>query len=407
MSFKELWESILKCSFEAQDVIKPYVHVTPVNLSATLSRICGADVFLKYENLQKTGSFKVRGALYKVSKLGRSVKGVVTASAGNHAQGVAYAASSLGLPSVVVMPESASTPKVQATEGYGAEVILYGKVYDDAYQKALEIREARGYEFIHAFNDVEVIGGQGTIGLEIINQISDFDIVIVPVGGGGLISGIASAIKAKKPQVKVIGVEPEAAPKMLLSLSSGKPISIEPKPTIADGLVAKTPGEITFEVVSNLVDEIVTVSEEEISEAIYITLERQKTLVEGAGAVGVAALISGKANVKGKKVVAVLSGGNIDLTILNKVLIRGLVKVGRIVKISGYVPDAPGYMTRILQIIAHHRGNVLDIAHDRSDLKAPAWHAKITILFETPGPSSTSEILRKLKDEGFNFINES
>lgn len=406
MNFKELWNNILKCSIEAQEIIEPYIHITPLNHSATLSRISNSKVFLKYENLQKTGSFKVRGALYKISRLSSSVKGVVTASAGNHAQGVAYAASALGLPSVVVMPESASTPKVQATKGYGAEVVLYGKVYDDAYQKALEIKDIRGYEFIHAFNDIEIIGGQGTLGLEIINQLGDFDIVVVPVGGGGLISGIASTVKAKKPHVKVIGVEPESAPKMLLSLKAGRPVSVEPKPSIADGLIAKKPGEISFEVVSNLVDDIVTVDEEEISQAIYMILERKKTLVEGAGAVGVAALISGKINVEGKTVVIILSGGNIDLVTLNKILIRGLIKGGRIARINGYLPDVPGTIAKILQIIANYRGNILDITHDRGDLKAPAWHAKITILFETTGPEVTSAVLSKLREEGFKFTQE-
>ncbi len=362
---------------------------------------------MKYENLQKTGSFKVRGAVYKVFKVRGSVNGVVTASAGNHAQGVAYASSMLGVRSVVVMPETASISKVEATKNYGAEVILYGRVYDDAYQKALQISEARGYEFIHAFNDVDVIGGQGTIGLELVEQLRSFDVVVVPIGGGGLISGIASVVKARLPNVKVVGVEPEAAPKMSESLRAGRPVFVEPKPSIADGLVAKRPGDITFEVVSNLVDDVVNVSEDEICQAIYLVLERTKTLVEGAGAAAVAALMSGKLRVDGKEVVAILSGGNIDLTLLHRVLLRALSKAGRIVRITGYVPDYPGQLAKVLQVISAYKGNVIDINHDRSDLRAPAWHARVTITFEIPSRAVVDEVLKELKGCGMFFELES
>ena len=401
MSFEVLWNSIVDGSREALRVVREYAHTTPLGYSVTLSRMSGCRVYLKYENLQKTGSFKVRGALYKVYTLKGRVPGVVTASAGNHAQGVAYAASTFNMRSIVVMPETASISKVEATQGYGAEVVLYGRVYDDAYVKALEIARERGYEFIHAFDDPHVIAGQATIAWELLEQLGDFDLILVPVGGGGLISGVASVLKRVKPSARVVGVEPEAAPKMRESLKAGRPVVVEPKPTVADGLVAKKPGDITFQVTSNLVDDIVTVEEEDIAEAIYVLLERKKTLVEGAGAVGVAALISGKLKVEGKRVVALLSGGNIDLTILNKIILRGLSKAGKLARVTCYIPDYPGQLKRALEVIARHRGNILDIAHDRSDPQTPPWHAKVTIVFETPNVNTTKKIIEELEREGF------
>ncbi|MDM7275685.1 MAG: threonine ammonia-lyase [Thermoprotei archaeon] len=393
----------MELSREASRVVREHTHLTPLSPSATLSRLSRAKVYLKYENLQKTGSFKVRGALYKVFKVKGRAGGVVAASAGNHAQGVAYAGSIIGMPSVIVMPEYASISKVEATKSYGAEVVLYGRVYDDAYVKALEIAESRGFEFVHAFDDIDVIAGQATLGLDIVEQLQDFDVIFVPVGGGGLISGVASIVKARNPGVKVIGVEPEAAPKMLYSLKAGKPVSIEPKYSIAEGLVTKKPGELTFQIVSELVDDIVTVSEEELSEAIYLLLERKKTLVEGAGAASVAALLSGRVNVEEKKAVAILSGGNIDMTVISKVIVKGLSKARRVVRISGYVLDRPGQLKRVLEVIASHRGNVLDVHHDWSDPRIPAWHAKVTIMFETPSIQATNNIIEGLLREGYEF----
>lgn len=403
MSPGGLAAKVVELSREASRVVREHTHLTPLSPSATLSRLSGAKVYLKYENLQKTGSFKVRGALYKVFKVKGRASGVVAASAGNHAQGVAYAASIIGMPSVIVMPEYASISKVEATKSYGAEVVLYGRVYDDAYVKALEIAESRGFEFVHAFDDIDVIAGQATLGLDIVEQLQDFDVIFVPVGGGGLISGVASIVKARNPGVKVIGVEPEAAPKMLYSLKAGKPVSIEPKYSIAEGLVTKKPGELTFQIVSELVDDIVTVSEEELSEAIYLLLERKKTLVEGAGAASVAALLSGRVNVEEKKAVAILSGGNIDMTVISKVIVKGLSKARRVVRISGYVLDRPGQLKRVLEVIASHRGNVLDVHHDWSDPRIPAWHAKVTIMFETPSIQATNNIIEGLLREGYEF----
>lgn len=406
MGFRELWDQVVSYSREAVGIVRGYTHVTPLAHSVTFSKITGYNVYLKYENLQKTGSFKVRGALYKVYTVKGKVRGVVAASAGNHAQGVAYAASIFNMPSVIVMPETASVSKVEATRGYGAEVILYGRVFDEAYSKAVEIARERGYELVHAFDDVRVIAGQATIAWEVIEQLGDFDAILVPIGGGGLISGVASVIKRFKPNVKVIGVEPEAAPKMLESLKAGRPVVVEPKPTIADGLVAKRPGDITFEFTSNLVDDIVTVGEDELSQAIYMLLERKKTLVEGAGAASVAALMSGRLKLEGRRVVALLTGGNIDLTVLNKIILRGLTGSGRIARIVGYIPDYPGQLRRVLEVIAQYRGNILDITHDRGDPRTPAWHAKVTITFETQGPRVTREIMEKLREEGFKFYPE-
>jgi threonine dehydratase len=233
--------------------------------------------------------------------------------------------------------------------------------------------------------------------------MEDFDVILVPVGGGGLIAGVASVLKRVKPSVKIIGVEPEAAPKMKESLKAGKPVIVEPKPTVADGLVTRRPGDITFQLASNLVDDIVTVGEEDISRAIYMLLERKKTLVEGAGAVGVATLLSGKLKLEDKKVVALLSGGNIDLTVLNRIILRGLAESGKLARITGYIPDYPGQLRKALDVIARHRGNILDIIHDRSDPQTPAWHAKVTIVFETPNTSITRKIVEELEREGFKF----
>ncbi len=386
---------------EARYVVSKYIHRTPMDHSRTFSEIAGFPVLLKYENLQKTGSFKVRGAIYKISKLRGMVDGVVAASAGNHAQGVAYAARSFGLNAVIVMPENASISKVEATRSYGAEVILYGSTFDDALAKAMEIAEERGYELVHAFDDPYIIAGQGTLGIEILEDTTNVDTIVVPIGGGGLISGIALAVKNINPNVKIIGVEPENAASMKESLKAGKPVIAEVKPTIADGLAVKAPGRLTFSIVRDLVDDIVTVSEKEISSAVYLLLERAKTLAEGAGAASLAAILAGKAG-QGKTV-AVISGGNIDLTLIYRIVLHGLASNKRISYIEGYVPDMPGMLARISSIIASYRGNILDVMHDRVDLNAPAWHTKIKIIFEVPGEREKEQIEAELKRQGFNL----
>ncbi len=400
----ELVERVYRGSLEALEVVSRYAHRTPLEHSATFSRATGLRVYLKYENMQKTGSFKVRGALYKVWRLRGTVEGVVAASAGNHAQGVAYAASCLGLRSVIVMPVTASIAKVEATRGYGAEVVLYGEVYDDAERKAREIAEERGYAFVHAFDDPEVIAGQATVGHELLDQLGDVDVVVVPIGGGGLASGVAVVLKKRRPRVKIIGVEPENAAKMLASIRAGHPVEIEPRPTIADGLVTKRPGRYTYALVSELVDDIVTVSEEEIAHAIYMLLERCKVLAEGAGAASLAALLSGKVEApRGAKTVAIVSGGNIDLTQLYRVLLRGLAEEGRIVVLDGYVPDTPGTLARIASIVASHRGNIVDVVHERTDLAAPAWHTRLMIVAEVPSRRTAEEIVEELNRRGYRF----
>ncbi len=404
----ELVKEIYRRAFEASEVISKYMHETPLERSATFSRMCGCDVYLKLENLQKTGAFKVRGALYKVWRLvrGNGVKGVVAASAGNHAQGVAYAASIFGLRSVIVMPETASISKVEATKGYGAEVVLYGRIYDDCERKALEIARDEGLTFIHAFNDLDVMAGQGTIAVEVLKQLIDFDVIVVQIGGGGLISGIASVIKTLRPNVRVIGVEPTNVPKTVEALRAGKPVTIKPKPTIADGLAVKQIGDLTFKVITELVDDVVTVDEDEIAKAIYLLLERGKVLSEGAGAAGLAALLAGKVNVGGKRVVTIISGGNVDLNVIYRILLRGLASEGRIASITGYVLDVPGELHRILGVIAKYRGNVLDIHHERVATKALAWHAKVTILLEVPNRGVLKEIMRELSRLGYEFIED-
>ena len=397
-----LEDEIYNLSLKARRVISNHARRTPLDYSSTFSRLAGFRVFLKYENLQKTGSFKVRGALFKISQVKDHIRGVVAASAGNHAQGVAYAASVHGMEAVIVMPETASISKVEATRGYGARVILYGSVYDEAYKRALEIAEESGYEFIHPFDDPHVIAGQGTIAFEIIEDLDMVDAIIVPIGGGGLASGIAAVAKRLRPGVRIIGVEPENAPKYRVSLEKGEPVEVEVKPTIADGLAVKKPGDITYRIISRLVDEIVTVSEEEIAEALYMLLERGKVLAEGAGAAPLAAVLSGKVDGGGDTVV-VISGGNIDLNMMYRVLLRGLSSKGRIASISGYVPDTPGTLHRVTGIIARHRGNIVDVIHERTDYRVPAWHTRIKIIVEVPSREALGEILRELSSEGYEM----
>ncbi len=399
-----LVDDIYRMSKEALNVVSKYAHKTPLDYSATFSRIAGGRVFLKCENLQKTGSFKVRGALYKISRVKDRVKGVVAVSAGNHAQGVAYASRCFGLDSIIVMPVNASIAKVEATKSYGAKVVLYGEVFDESFKKALEIARETGYEIIHAFNDPQVIAGQGTISFEVFEKIGAPDVIVVPIGGGGLISGIACvAKKLSGGRTRIIGVEPKACPKMLESMRAGRIVDVEPKPTIADGLVVKKPGELTFKLVSELVDDIVTVSEEEIAHAIYMLLERCKLLVEGAGAVATAAIISGKIDVKGRKTVSIVSGGNIDLTSLYKVVIRGLCEEGRIVVIEGYIPDTPGSLARVAKVVAENRGNIVEVVHRRAEVKSPAWHVRVEIIVEVPSRGKAEEIVSELNKLGYNL----
>ncbi len=365
-----------------------------------------SDVYLKTENLQITGSFKVRGAYYKISQLSNEEKskGVIACSAGNHAQGVALAATANKIKSLICLPDGAPISKVEATKKYGAEICLVKGVYDDAYAKAMELKEEMGYTFIHPFDDIDVIAGQGTIGLEILDQLPDVDAVIVPIGGGGLISGIAFAIKSLKPECKVYGVQSEGAPSMYNSLRKEHICNLKHVKTIADGIAVKTPGDHTFELCSKYVDEIVTVSDDEVASAILALMEQQKLVAEGAGAVSVAAAMFNKVDIKGKKVCCVVSGGNIDVTILSRVISRGLLNTGRSLSIKIALTDKPGQLEAVSKIVAGLGGNIVSIYHDRYDLNIDIVSCILDLRIETRDHEHIRSIVEKLKAEGFKIV---
>ena len=387
---------------EAAVSLKTVAHRTPLDRSSTFSQMTGQSVYLKLENLQKTGSFKLRGAYNKIRQLGKkeAKQGVIAASAGNHAQGVAFAASHAGIRSVIVMPETAPLSKVAATRGYGAEVVLSGTSYDEAYARAREIGNQQGLTFVHAFNDLQVMAGQGTLGLELLEELPEISTVVVPIGGGGLISGVATAIKELMPRVKVIGVQASGADAMARSKRAGKLTPTESATTIADGIAVKSPGDLTFEVIDRYVDEIVTVDDEAIAEAILMLLERAKLVVEGAGAIGLAALLGEKIKSAGP-VACVISGGNIDVNFIARIIERGLVKTGRRVIITTRVLDRPGSLQRLLAAIATNRGNVLYVHHDRIQHDVPLGQAKVQVSLETRDEAHTQEILTALTAEGY------
>ncbi len=327
---------------------------------------------------------------------------MITASLGNHAQGVAYAAKIMGVKATIVMPEFSPIIKVLATRHYGAKVLLYGRGYEEAYNRATEIQKEKGYTFIHAFDDPQIIAGHGTIGLEILESLPDVHQVVVPVGGGGLISGIAFTIKQLNPEVKIIGVESEKSPSMKVSLERGKMCSIPPETTIADGIAVKTPGKITFQFVKKYVDSIVTVTEEEIAGAILLLLERAKLIAEGAGAAGLAACINQKINCSGKKTAIILSGGNIDTNLISRIIERGLVKEGRYLSIRTIVKDEPGELKNMLSLISKLKANVVTVNHDRIRLDIPVGYARIELLVETWGKEHSDKIISSLKKAGFD-----
>ena len=365
-----------------------------------------SDVYLKPECLQKTGSFKIRGAYYKISQLTdeEKAKGVIACSAGNHAQGVALGATAMGIRSLICLPEGAPISKVEATKRLGAEVCLVPGVYDDAYQRALQLRDEHGYTFIHPFDDENVIAGQGTIGLELLDQLPDVEAIVVPVGGGGLISGIAFAVKSLNPDVKVYGVQAEGAPSMVNSLHDHKQEALAAVSTIADGIAVKEPGSLTFETCSEYVDDIVTVSEDEICAAILHLLESEKMVAEGAGAASVAAVMFNKVPVKGKKTVCVVSGGNIDVTILNRVINRGLTKSGRICTLCIELDDKPGQLVQVSTVIASLGANIISVSHERN---ADSEHVNACLLrltAETKNQEHVEEIKRQLVEKGFKIV---
>ena len=390
--------------YEASKVLKSVARKTDVIYAPKLCE--GVDLYLKTENLQVTGSFKVRGAYYKMTKLSKEEKerGVIACSAGNHAQGVALAAQKNGIKSVICLPDGAPISKVEATKSYGAEVCLVEGVYDDAYQKALQLRDEMGYTFIHPFNDEDVIAGQGTIGLELMEQLPELDAVLVPIGGGGLISGIAYTIKTLNPKVKVYGVQASGAPSMKNAVEKGKVESLSGVSTIADGIAVKRPGDLTYELCQKYVDEIVTVTDDEISAAILALMERHKLVTEGAGAVSVAAAMFGKVDLKGKKAVCVLSGGNIDVTILSRVISRGLLMSGRSCQLMIELVDKPGQLMRVSSIIASLGGNVTSVRHERSNEGSDVNGCYLRIILETRNFAHIEAIKKALKDAGFKLL---
>ena len=389
---------------DASKVLSEIIRPTSLIYSPKIAPDC--HLYLKPENLQVTGSFKVRGAYYKISRLSEEekAKGVIACSAGNHAQGVALAATKRGIKSLICRPDGAPISKVEATKGYGADICLVKGVYDNAYQKALELKMQHGYTFIHPFDDDDVIAGQGTIGLEILEELPDADAVIVPIGGGGLIAGVASAVKAINPKCKVYGVQAAGAPSMFNSIHSHAIETLPNVSTIADGIAVKTPGQHTFEICEECVDEIVTVTDDEISTAILALIEEQKLIAEGAGAVSVAAAMFGKVPVKGKKVVCVVSGGNIDVTILSRVINRGLLNTGRSADITIELTDKPGQLSEVSRIIAEKGGNVVSIYHDRGDLDVEITGCYLRIVLETKDFTHIREIKDALLMAGFKLV---
>lgn len=388
---------------KAQKNLQGITHITNLDYSTTFSRIAGADVYLKTENLQKTGSFKIRGAYNKIAQLSEEEKarGVIAASAGNHAQGVAFASRRAGMQSSIVMPEGTPLSKVAATKGYGAHVVLHGQVYDDAYQKAREIQENTGATFIHAFDDLQVIAGQGTIGLEILAELPETEIMFVPIGGGGLASGVAAAAKLTNPSVKIIGVEAEGAACFKASREQGKKCNLTSAHTIADGIAVKCPGELTYQLLEQYLDDVVTVTDEEIASTILLLLERAKLMVEGAGAAALAAILYHKYPVVDKKTVAVISGGNIDVNMISLIIEKGLVKTGRRIGISTTMMDKPGNLQDFLQSIAKERGNIISIEHDRAQAYLPVDKARVKTVLEIQGKEHLEKIINSLESKGF------
>jgi threonine dehydratase len=379
------------------------VKITPLDRSETFSALCGCDIFLKLENLQKTGSFKVRGALNKIQALDSDARrrGVITASAGNHAQGVAYAARIADVPVTVVMPEPASFSKVAATNGYGARVILHGRDYGEAYEKAAAIAAAEGLTFVHAFDDADVIAGQGTLGLELLEQLADLDTVVVPVGGGGLLAGVVSALRGSGSRARVVAVQAAGASSLAPSIRAGARVELSEVDTIADGLATRAIGELPFAIAAREVDLMVDVSDAEIAEAVLLLLERAKTVVEGAGAVGLAACLSERLPANARKVVVIVSGGNIDMNLLDRIINLGLAEEGRFFRFSTRLADRPGELQRLVTTIAGCRANIHQIRHERSQPGLPLTAASVTLELETRGREHIAEIRRALTEAGF------
>lgn len=393
-------DSIYHAAFTMKNVVRKTDLIYAPNISKKYK------VFLKTENLQLTGSFKVRGAYYKISQLSEEErkKGVIACSAGNHAQGVALAASRMGIPATICIPGSAPISKVEATRSYGAKVELVKGVYDDAAARAVEIQQQTGATFIHPFDDPKVIAGQGTVGLEILDQLPDVDAVIVPIGGGGLISGIAFAIKLLNPNVKVYGVQSTGAPSMFRAIEDNQRKALSSVSTLADGIAVKMPGELTFDFCSKYVDKIVTVTDDEICAAILTLIEKQKMIAEGAGAVSVAAVLSNKLDLEGKNVVCLISGGNIDVSILSRVINRGLLMAGRTAKLHIELADIPGQLEAVSHIISESGANITGVDHNRTSNNKNITDCFLDISIETRDHEHLAQIIKSLCENGFNVI---
>lgn len=385
---------------QARERINGFIIKSPCRLSVELSRMTGAEVYLKLDNVQRTGAFKERGALNKILTLSDAEKkrGVVAASAGNHAQAVAYHACARGIAAQIVMPLMTPLVKAAATKAYGAEVVLHGANYDEAYAFALESCAAQGMTFLHPFDDAEVINGQGSIGLELLEQVPGLEAVVVPIGGGGLISGVACAIKESNPKMRVVGVQTERLPSMLRATEAGHPVTIPASATIADGIAVRRAGDVTLPLVQRYVDEIVTVDEEEIANAILVLLEKEKTLAEGAGAVAMATLLQRKTNLEGRKTAALVCGGNIDVSLLAKIIERGLAKDGRRMRLRIHLTDRPGALHQLTKIIADLRANIVETQYDRTYYGVNLGDTAIDLSLETRGTEHIQKILDALTE---------
>jgi threonine dehydratase len=394
----KLWEEIER----AQKRIRKVIFQTPMIYSDAISKMAGKEVFLKLENLQKTGSFKIRGAYYKLSQLNPLMRkqGVAAASAGNHAQGVAYASSLLGIRSTIVMPEGASIAKQMATRSYGGEVILFGQDMDESLRYVRQLEEKGSY-FVHPFDDEQVIAGQGTLGLEILEEVPGVDTVVVPIGGGGLISGIATIVKKRRPEVRIVGVQAAHAPSAFYSWKRKEIVEAEVKPTLADGIALRRIGESTFPIIERKVDDIITVEEDEIASAILMLMERKRVVAEGAGATPLAALLSRPERIKGRKVVLVISGGNIDVHLLDRIIEKGLSQTGRTVRFGVLLRDAPGALAKLSNLVAEYKANILHIIHERTASDIPIGSSKVILVLETRGPEHVREIQRGLKKSNY------
>jgi threonine dehydratase len=393
-------EVTLEDILEAQKLIAGKVKRTHLDYSSTLSRLMDCSVYLKYESMQRAGSFKIRGAYNKIAHIpeDKRRKGVVAVSTGNHAQGVAYSASMFGIPSTIVMPTGAPLPKVQGTREYCGKVVLHGDSFEDAFKKAKEIQEKEGLTLVHAYDDPFVLAGAGTVGLEILEDLPDVDLVICPIGGGGLISGVSTAIKGRKPDTRIIGVQAKEMDAAHRSFKEGKLVKGMKAYTIANGLAIKSPSELTFSIIKKMVDDVVTVAEEEIAEAILFLIEKSKSVVEGAGAVALAALFNGGLARKGENVVLVLSGGNIDITMLGKIITQGLIKAGRYVEVEIEIEDGVGKLNSVLKTIKDVEANVTSINVDRYSPRLKFGNVLVELALETKGRKHSEEVMRTIKE---------